>query len=81
MGATISGFINMASMVSGIILMPLIGYIINLSWDGTMENGVRVYSINDFRWGLLSVLVFLVVGVILSLLVKDRSPQQKRDEL
>ncbi|MDR0677936.1 MAG: MFS transporter [Holosporaceae bacterium] len=77
MGATVSGFINMASMVSGIILMPLIGYIINLSWDGTIENGVRVYSVNDYRLGLVSVFIFLVIGIFLSLMVKDRSPGQK----
>ncbi|MDR1982612.1 MAG: MFS transporter [Holosporaceae bacterium] len=77
-GATVSGFINMASMVSGIILMPLIGYIINLSWDGTIENGIRVYSVNDYRLGLISVFVFLVIGIFLSLIVEDRSPRQQR---
>jgi MFS family permease len=75
--ATVSGFINMASMVSGVILMPLIGYIINSSWDGTIENGVKVYSVNDYRLGLTAVLVFLVVGVFLSLAIKDKSPKEK----
>jgi MFS family permease len=71
--AAVTGFVNMASMVSGVILMPLIGYIINMSWDGKMENGVKIYDLNDFRLGLIPVLVFLVLGVILSFMVKDRS--------
>jgi MFS family permease len=79
-GATVSGFINMMSMFSGVILMPLIGYIVNWSWDGTIENGAKVYSINDFKLGLTSVFVFLVGGVLLSLMIKDKSPKEKRAE-
>jgi MFS family permease len=79
-GATVSGFINMITMASGVVLMPLIGYIVNWSWDGTIENGVKVYSINDFKLGLTSVLVFLAAGVLLSLMIQDRSPQEKRAE-
>jgi MFS family permease len=72
--ATVSGFINMMSMLSGVILMPLIGYIINLSWDGTTENGVNVYSVIDYKYGLTTVLLFLIAGIITSLMIKDRSP-------
>jgi MFS family permease len=77
-GATVSGFINMMSMFSGVILMPLIGYIVNWSWDGTIENGVKVYNVNDFKLGLTSVLVLLAAGVLFSLMVQDRSPKEKR---
>jgi MFS family permease len=74
--ATVSGFVNMVCMVSGVILMPLVGYIVNQCWDGTVENGVKVYGINDFRLGLTSVLVFLAAGVVLSLMIEDRSPKK-----
>jgi MFS family permease len=78
--ATVSGFVNMICMISGIILMPLVGYFANRSWDGTVENGINVYSVNDFRVGLTSVLVFLAGGVLLSLLIKDRSPGESAEE-
>ncbi|MDR0632329.1 MAG: MFS transporter [Holosporaceae bacterium] len=78
-GGTVSGFVNMISMLSGVILMPLIGWIVNWSWDGTIENGTKVYSVNDFRLGLLAVLIFLIIGVLLSLLIEDRSPKEKTD--
>ncbi|MDR2781616.1 MAG: MFS transporter [Holosporaceae bacterium] len=79
-GATVSGFVNMVCMFSGVVLMPLIGYIVNWSWDGTIENGLKVYSLNDFRLGLVSVLVFLLAGFVLSLMIKDRSPREQRSE-
>ncbi|MDR1375588.1 MAG: MFS transporter [Holosporaceae bacterium] len=72
---TASSFINAMSMVSGIILMPLVGYMMNLSWDGTMENGVKFYSLGDYQRGVTAVLIFLVIGVALSLLIEDRSPK------
>ncbi len=75
-GATVTGFVNMMSMVSGIILMPTIGFIIKYFWDGSMENGVQVYKLSDFQWGLLPVLAFLGFGIILSFFIKDRSPTE-----
>lgn len=75
-GATITGFINMMSMVSGIVLMPTIGFIVKYFWNGVEKDGLPVYTISDFRWGLASVLVFLGFGIVLSYFIKDRSPNR-----
>lgn len=72
---TLSGFINMGSMFSGVVFMPLIGYLIDKSWDGTIENGMKVYSLSDFQHGLMSVFIALVAAVIFVLLMKDKSPK------
>ena len=74
-GATVSGFINMMSMVSGVILMPLIGVIIDLCWDGTLENGIKIYKVSDYRIGLSAVVVFLALAILFSLIMKDHSPK------
>ena len=73
-GATVTGFVNMMSMVSGIILMPTVGFVIKHFWDGTVVNGLQVYKLNDFQWGLSPVLAFLGLGIVLSFFIKDRSP-------
>lgn len=75
-GATITGFINMMSMVSGIILLPAVGGTVKYFWNGATENGLPVYTISDFRWGLTWVLAFLGFGIILSYFIKDRSPNR-----
>lgn len=75
-GATITGFINMMSMVSGIILLPAVGGTVKYFWNGITENGLPVYTISDFRWGLFWVLAFLGFGIILSYFIKDRSPNR-----
>jgi MFS family permease len=73
-GATVTGFINMMSMVSGIILMPLIGFLIKCVWNGQMQNGVAVYQLSDYVYGLTSVIAFSIFGSIIAFFVKDRSP-------
>ena len=75
-GATITGFINMMSMVSGIVLLPTVGGIVKYFWNGVIENGLPVYTVSDFRWGLSSVLAFLGFGIVLSYFIKDRSPNE-----
>jgi len=76
-GATVTGFVNMMSMVSGIILMPTVGGIIEYLWDGAIENGIQIYKLSNFRWGLMPVLVFLGFGIVLSFFIKDRSPSEE----
>ncbi|HZX29902.1 MAG TPA: MFS transporter [Rhodocyclaceae bacterium] len=49
---------NMGGFLAGAILQPLVGWVMDLHWQGTLTNGVRTYAPDDFRLGLL-----LVAGV------------------
>lgn len=75
-GGTVSSFINMMSMISGIILMPLVGWAINSSWNGAMENGVKIYTAVDFKYGVSYVVLFVFIGAIISFFVKDHAPSE-----
>ncbi|MBS1191229.1 MAG: Major facilitator superfamily 1 [Rhodocyclaceae bacterium] len=46
---------NMGGFLAGALLQPLVGWVMDIHWQGTMANGVRVYSPEDFRLGLLLV--------------------------
>ncbi|GHU16910.1 MFS transporter [Alphaproteobacteria bacterium] len=76
LSATVSSFVNMLSMLSGVILMPLIGSLVDWSWNGTMVDGAKIYSVSDYKCGLFALFAFLVIGVVLSCFVKDRSPSE-----
>jgi Major Facilitator Superfamily len=44
-GGTTIGFTNTLVMLSGMIMQPLVGYILDLGWEGTVsETGIRIYS-------------------------------------
>lgn len=44
---------NMGGFLGGALLQPLMGWVMDLSWQGALRDGIRLYSPEDFRWGLL----------------------------
>lgn len=75
MSGITTGFVNTLCMLSGVILQPLIGFIVKTSWDGTIENGLPVYQASDYTLGLSAVMVFLVVCLISSVFLKETYPK------
>lgn len=43
-GGAALGVVNTASMTSGAIFQPLIGWLLDLNWEGVLEAGGRVYA-------------------------------------
>jgi sugar phosphate permease len=43
---------NMGGFLSGALLQPLAGWMMDWRWSGAMANGVRFYSADEWRWGL-----------------------------
>lgn len=42
--ATAMGLLNMFVVGSGAVMQPLIGYLLDLNWDGQIVDGARIYS-------------------------------------
>lgn len=71
MGAVL-GFVNTAVVGSGALLQPLIGALLDMSWDGATLDGARIYSADAYRMAL-SVLPFCAAaGIVGGLLVSER---------
>lgn len=66
------GLLNGACVGSGAVFQPLIGALLDRAWDGTLVEGARVYSPEAYK-GALSVMIgFLALGLLLTLLIKER---------
>src|SRR3712207_1286079 len=48
------GLVNAVNMSSGAVFSPLLGILLDLGWDGTLTNGVRVYSAETYRTAFLA---------------------------
>lgn len=57
------GFVNMVAVVSGAIFQPLVGWLLDLQWDGTLVAGARIYAVDDYRAAFL-VLPVIYVAVL-----------------
>ena len=51
--ATGLSFMNMMNMIGIAIAQPLIGYFLDQLWQGQMDNGVRVYSVQAYQQSLI----------------------------
>jgi MFS family permease len=64
--ATGLSFMNMMNMIGIALIQPLIGSILDRAWEGTTQNGVRVYSIDAYQTGLsiLPAAIFIALMIL-----------------
>lgn len=77
LAATAASVINMLVMISGMILQPLMSRVLDWAWSGQMVNGLRVYTVNDYRIAMLILPVAMLVSFVLSLLIKESYDVEK----
>ncbi|HQO30248.1 MAG TPA: MFS transporter, partial [Accumulibacter sp.] len=64
--------INMGGFLAGAILQPLVGWVMDQSWQGTLStSGARIYSLEDFRAGMLLLAGTAAVGAFASWLMRE----------
>lgn len=63
---TAIGFNNMAVVAGGFLFQPLVGFILNWSWDGVMRHGIPAYKFADYQVALSILPGCFLVGVIVS---------------
>ncbi len=61
---------NMFVMLTGTILQPLVGYILDFTWDGTVIEGIHHYSNSSYQYALLILPATFLVSAGLSLFLK-----------
>ncbi len=66
-----TSMVNVGVFLGPAILQPLTGWVMERSWDGRIENGVRIYSAADWHNGLLLISAAAVAGWLATLLVKE----------
>jgi MFS family permease len=71
------GLVNTLAVGSGAVFQLLIGFLLDLNWQGSVEHGVRVYELGDFRVALTSLMVMLVFGMLCILGIR-RTPISKQ---
>lgn len=65
------GFINTITMATGALFHPLMGKMLVYHWDGTIIDGVTVYSEWDYRFALSVIPLCLALSVIVMRFIKE----------
>ena len=66
--------VNCAVVATGAVFQPLVGWLLDLSWDGQALAGARIYSEAAYQTALSSLLVFLAVGLAAGLFLRETGP-------
>lgn len=62
LGGTASGIANMGVMLGGMVMQPLVGFILDARWKGAAAEGVRLYDFDAYRWGFACMLAWGVAA-------------------
>lgn len=63
--------VNVGIFLGPAILQPTVGWLMELTWDGKMDAGVRIYSAGDWRNGILLLTVAAIAGWTATLFVRE----------
>ncbi len=71
-----SGIHNMLCMMSGIVMQPLLGYVLKFFWDGSYLCGVPHYTKDNFQMALIILPVCVGIAVLAIFSVKESYPKE-----
>jgi len=63
--------VNVGVFLGPAILQPLVGWVMDRSWQGAMDGGARLYSAADYRTGLLLMAAFAAMGAVATFFVRE----------
>ncbi len=73
--ASVSALINTGSDIIGAITEPIVGKILDNSWQGKIEHGVRKFSLHNYHIAMIMLPIYLVIAILILLWLKSNSKQ------
>ena len=77
---TAIGVTNGFVVGSGAIFQPLLGWLLDLTWDGTLVAGARIYTPANFEFAFLVLPVIGVIGILCALAIRETHGQPLVEE-
>jgi sugar phosphate permease len=65
------GFMNTLNMLGGAIFMHFSGIILDLLWQNSFENGIRVYSISNYQTAFAILPILYAIALVLLCTIKE----------
>jgi MFS family permease len=63
--------VNTGAFLGAALIQPLFGWIMDLSWNGTVVNGVRVYTVTDYHLGFLLMLGCAALAMVAATRIRE----------
>jgi len=69
--ATALAMLNMFVVGSGAVMQPLVGWMLDLNWQGGVLNGVRIYSESAYSSALLLIVAGNVLAIVCTFMLRE----------
>jgi MFS family permease len=79
--STALGLMNMFVVGSGAVMQPLIGWLLDMNWSGTMIDGARIYSEKAYTLAFSSLLLVTGAACIGTIILRETRCRQVSREL
>jgi MFS family permease len=76
--STSLGLMNMCIVGAGAVMQPLIGWLLDKNWDGTMQAGARIYNADNYSTAFFSLLVVNSAALAGAMLLRETHCHQLR---
>ncbi len=74
--ATASGVHNMTCMISGIVFQPVIGMLLDRTWNGALKDGTPYYSGSDYFFALSVLPISVALACALTFMMREAFPKE-----
>lgn len=72
----VSGILNAGAMLSGSILQPMLGKILELAWDGSIVDGAPYYNLSCYKAGFMVVTALLIIAMFIPYFITEKDPDK-----
>ncbi|HUN67957.1 MAG TPA: MFS transporter [Burkholderiales bacterium] len=76
LAGTATGVANMGNMLGGMIMPPLVGWVLDRNWSGALTDGARVYDFAAYRAGFSPMLAWLAISLLLLAFTRETHCRQ-----
>ena len=71
LSGTATSVVNVGVFLGPAIMQPLVGWLMDRSWDGSMDHGARLYRAADYQQGLWLMAGTALVGCVATLFLRE----------
>ncbi len=76
LSGTVSGVVNMGVMMGPTLLQPIVGWILDLKWQGEVIRGIRLYTLDAYQAGFSLMIAWAVLSFILLFFTRETHCRQ-----
>jgi MFS family permease len=75
--ATSVSVVSFNVIAGGAVFQPIVGWLLDKNWDGTLINNVRIYSVTDYHQAFFVLILGFILALILLLFIKETFAKPK----